>query len=620
MSIQFGKWNFDRETVDPEDLRRIRPALLEDVPDSEGCYCKGEIGILQMTHNSTPSSQTEKQPLVSSSGRVVAWDGRLDNRDDLIRSLNSDLPSNPGDLSIIAACYEKWKTHCFARIVGDWAISIWDPNEQSLILAKDPIGVRQLYYRVEKHQVIWCTDLTSLILCTGSSLHLDAEYIAGCLGFCPATHLTPYLEIRSVPPCSFVRLERGAQEITQYWDFDPEKTIRYRNDVEYEEHFRVVFSQSVGRRLRSCTPVIAELSGGVDSSSIVCVADDIIASGFSGVPRLETLSYYDDSEPSWNERPYFSKVEEKRRRAGCHIDISSVPLLGEFDETHFRATPFFEAHSSETSKKLTAFLKSTGSRVLISGFGGDEVAGGVPTPIPELADLIRYFRLRSLSRQLKAWALSKRQPWLKLLLETARSFCPRVPNAQRLHSASWIEHLFLRRHHRAIGGYESRLAPFGPRPSFQENIATLNALRRQVGCFPQMSNPYYEKRYPYLDRDLLEFLFAIPRDQLVRPGQRRSLTRRALAGIVPDEVLNRRRKAFVCRAPVEALERDPITLVLLGHSLGIIDPNRFRDCVEAARRGCEIPTTAALRTVILERWLMHVLQHEVIQLESASAC
>jgi asparagine synthase (glutamine-hydrolysing) len=147
-------------------------------------------------------------------------------------------------------------------------------------------------------------------------------------------------------------------------------------------------------------------------------------------------------------------------------------------------------------------------------------------------------------------------------------------------------------------------------------MATLNALRRQMGCFRHVSDHYYEKRYPYLDRDLLEFLFAIPRDQLVRPGQRRSLMRRALAGIVPDEVLNRRRKAFVSRAPMEALTCEPIDLALLGHSLRVVDPACLNDCMQAALQGREIPMTTALRTVILERWLRHVVQRGIIQINS----
>src|SRR6202044_2689500 len=102
------------------------------------------------------------------------------------------------------------------------------------------------------------------------------------------------------------------QTVTKYWDFDPAKKIRYRTDVEYEEHFRALFTESVRRRLRSDAPVLAELSGGMDSSSFECVADTIIAAGAADTPRIDTLSYYNDSEPHWDERSYFTKVEEKR--------------------------------------------------------------------------------------------------------------------------------------------------------------------------------------------------------------------------------------------------------------------------------------------------------------------
>jgi asparagine synthase (glutamine-hydrolysing) len=95
-------------------------------------------------------------------------------------------------------------------------------------------------------------------------------------------------------------LARGTQKVTKFWDFDPAKSTRYRTDAEYEEHFRDVFAQAVGRRLRSDSPVLAELSGGMDSSSIVCMADEIARHEPGGARRVETVSYYDDSEPNWN--------------------------------------------------------------------------------------------------------------------------------------------------------------------------------------------------------------------------------------------------------------------------------------------------------------------------------
>lgn len=123
----------------------------------------------------------------------------------------------------------------------------------------------------------WSTILDPLVLFAGHSFRLEEEYVAGWLAYFPAPHLTPYVGIHSVPPSSFVRLARKTLKVVKYWDFDPANEIRYRVDAEYEEHFRVVFSESVRRRLRSDSPVLAELSGGIDSSSIVCVADDVFA-------------------------------------------------------------------------------------------------------------------------------------------------------------------------------------------------------------------------------------------------------------------------------------------------------------------------------------------------------
>ena len=191
------------------------------------------------------------------------------------------------------------------------------------MLAKDPIGTRHLYYSFDNNQVTWSTILDPLVRFAGKTFALNEEYIAGWFSMFPAAHLTPCVGIHSVPPSSFVLLRPGKHTVSKYWDFDPGKKIRYRTDAEYEEHFRTVFATAVQRRLRSDRPVLAELSGGRDSSSIVCMADTIIARGAADTPRLDTISYYDDSEPNWNERPYFTKVEEKRGRTGWHINVGA---------------------------------------------------------------------------------------------------------------------------------------------------------------------------------------------------------------------------------------------------------------------------------------------------------
>src|SRR5437016_6824800 len=146
MSVQFGRWSVDGKPVDMEYLEKVKTVIAPYGPDDGGCYSKMDIGILYRAFHTTRESSRETQPHITESGAVIVWDGRLDNRADLIRQLRDVLRISSTDVSIVAAAYEEWGTDCFAKLIGDWALSIWDPRVRSLILAKDPIGTRCLFY------------------------------------------------------------------------------------------------------------------------------------------------------------------------------------------------------------------------------------------------------------------------------------------------------------------------------------------------------------------------------------------------------------------------------------------------------------------------------------------
>ncbi len=611
MSVQFGRCNFDGEPVHPDYLSKVMTTLLPHGTDNTNTYCKGPVGILYSAFFTTNESRREVQPYLSGLGSVMTWDGRLDNREELANELESHNKAQVTDLSLAAAAYGRWGTDCFPKLKGDWAFSIVNLAERSVVLAKDTVGTRHLYYSIDRRGVTWSALLDPLVLFADRCFALNEEYIAGWLSFFPAIHLTPYTDIHSVPPSSFVLIRDGRCTTKQYWMFDPNKKIRYQTDAEYEEHFRTQFKESVRRRLRSDKPVIAELSGGMDSSSIVSVADDLIAEGKAEAPSLDTLSYYNDSEPNWDERPYFQTVEQRRGRSGCHIDLSTQEMFDiEVGPDSFLATPATRLYRSRADKDCAAYMLSHENRVLLSGIGGDEVLGGVPTPLPELADLLARVQFGSLARQLKVWALRKRKPWMHLFLDTVREFLPRalIRTPQDRLPAPWLRTTFVNRHRATFLNYESRMKLFGPSPSFQEAMKTLEGVQRQIECFSVPLELPYEKRYPYLDRDLLEFLYAVPREQLLRPGQRRSLMRRALRGIVPDEILNRKRKASAARAPLVAISTEWASVVrvserMMGDALGIVDGKRFSEALRKARYGGEVPIDALIRTLNLEFWL-----------------
>jgi asparagine synthase (glutamine-hydrolysing) len=620
MSVQFGRWNFNGEPPRRDELERIDNILTPYGPDGGNTYSASGIHIRYRAFHTTQESRQEFQPHLTLSGEVVTWDGRLDNREELVIALGNRSSLHHPDVEIAAAAYERWGLDCFAKLIGDWALSICNPHAQTLILAKDPLGARHLYYSTEDGRLTWSTILEPIVLFAGRTLSLCGEYIAGSFSSFPATHLTPYLEIQSVPPSCFVQLGNGKQYIRKYWDFDPENRIRYCSDADYEEHFRTLFVESIRRRLRSDSPVLAELSGGMDSSSIVCVADKVIGHGRAGTSRLDTLSYYDDAEPNWNERPYFNKIEEKRGRTGCHIYLDPGEFFNlAFPRDRFMPTPSSALSLTEFAKQTVRCMTSQNNRVVLSGIGGDEVTGGVPDATSELADLLASLQTKRFAHQLKMWSLDKRKPWLHLFAETAREFFPPslvgVPRQRR--PARWVHPDFVRRYRDALLGYEGKLTLFGALPSFQKNMFTLEALRRQLARSALSLYPPHEKRYPYLDRSLLEFLYAIPREQLVRPGQRRSLMRRALVGIVPDEILQRKRKAFVVRGPMTVLSERwnslvPMSQHMITAALHVVEPRRFCDALNRAKHGQEVSIVAIVRTLILESWLRDLATRNVV--------
>jgi asparagine synthase (glutamine-hydrolysing) len=620
MSVQFGRWNFDGRPVDQGYLDKVKAAIAPQGPDGGDEYSQNGVSILYRAFHTTTESRREVQPHVPPAGSVLTFDGRLDNREELARRFAQTVDEDVTDLAIIRAAYQWRGTDSFSLLVGDWALAIWDPSDRSLVLAKDPIGVRPLYYSLANDQVTWSSLLEPLVELAEARIALEEEYLAGWLSFFPATHLTPYTGISSVPPSSFVQIRPGRKTTTRYWDFQPREKIRCASDQEYEEQFRAVFRESVRRRLRSNAPVLAELSGGMDSSSIVCMADGILACGPSDGPTLETVSYYDNSEPAWDERAYFTLVEEQRGRVGYHLDLGSI-RAGEFRtrSNHFHATPGSDGWMAQITKEVQARMHSHGNRTILSGIGGDEFTGGVPTGAPELADLLVQGQFGRLAHQLKAWALAKRSPWFHLLWEALHPFAPPALVGVRkpIRPARWLEPRFVKHHAETLSGYPHRLKIFGPMPSFQENISTLDAMRRQISCALSSSEPLCEKRYPYLDRDFLEFIFSTPREQLTRPGERRSLMRRALRGIVPDALLNRKRKAFVARSPRVWISNQWESLVgmsrdMISASLGMVDSRAFSEALEEARRGKNVAMIPLLRTLALESWLRDLRGRRIV--------
>jgi len=212
--------------------------------------------------------------------------------------------------------------------------------------------------------------------------------------------------------------------------------------------------------------------------------------------------------------------------------------------------------------------------------------------------------------------LAQRKPLHYLVGETLSWFFPTWAKTLEVHKPpiSWLDSRFFKRHRDVLQRQQRRAT--GP-PSFQENLYALDGVQRQLQCTLPATDPPLDLAYPYLDRDLLEFLFAIPRDQLVRPHQRRSLMRRALDGIVPDTILHRKRKAFVARGPMTAISVEwprfqDLTGQMLSGALNILNPGALAQSLLRARAGAELPLAALTRALWLEYWLRHLVDWNLL--------
>lgn len=615
MGIQFGICNFDGEPVDRDVIERVESLLTPYAPDGVSVLCCASAALLFGAFD-TGLIPDYPRPYRLPTGGWMMWDGRLDNRDELGRTY-AEIEHSATDVEIVARIYERLGDRTYSQLIGDWAVSLFVDTRREIVLARDFLGIRPLFYRTHDRQVAWSTLLEPLVFLTSDVPKLSESYLAGWMSSLPDCDLTPYQGVWCVPPCSVVRIQAGGKSIHQHWDFDPSQTIRYPTDREYEEQFHSVFRESVRRRIQSAKPVLAELSGGMDSSSIVCMADSLHEAGDCEFPRLDTVTYFDAREPNWDELPYARIVEQKRGRNGTHIDVGADSL----DENspsprRFRFVPTSPFARSAAADSFSQLLLGRGHRVVLSGLGGDEILGGVPTPIPELGDLLVRLNAIQFFKQSFAWAVAKRKPILGMWASVLRQFLTRssrssLESSERL---PWLEHDFVTRNSRELSFPSRRTTLTGALPSFQANLAVVENLRSQLSCLALEAFPPYEWRYPFLDRDLVSFCLSIPRGQIVRPRERRSLMRRSLAATVPGEILGRKRKAYVSRALVTTIRSEYDRLggcgPLLTAELGIVSSTGLTQAVRDAEQGLNVATMPLFRALALEVWLRDLEEYK----------
>ena len=543
MSSIAGVYLLDGSPVDPDRLKRMNDRLSHRGPDGSGLWCEGSVGLGHQMLWTTPESLHEKLPL-EADGLVITADARVDNREELLPELG--LREEVSDSEVILETYRKWGRDCVDRLLGDFAFVIWDKAKGELFCARDHMGVKPFYYYHEPGKIFAFATEIKALFAWGVQKEINEVRIGDYLeNLFEDREITFYLGILRLPAANFMVVNTSDLQKSLYWALDPKREIELGSDEEYEKAFREIFEKAVRCRLRSAFPVGSMLSGGLDSSSIVCMAREIL-------PKdrfLKTFSVVFNTVTQCDERQYIESVLEKGGFQSYYIQGDMIGPLSDVEEALWHMDQPFSAPNLFLHWAMYKEARNQDSRILLDGIDGDNVVSHGIANITELVVRGRFFSMlyevRCISRLV---GISPR----KLLLRYALR--PFVPNA--------VVELW----HNFQGGGEPNLANF----EFAKRICFIDRAKKQyrlrykpskTARLDQWLNLTWaihqqmleeaniaasafsvEPRNPFYDIRIMEFCLALPSNQKLRNGITRRIMHMALRDILPELIYHRIKK------------------------------------------------------------------------------
>lgn len=602
MSKLCGICHFDLRPVSVEDGVRVRTAL-----NSPGCFtpqtCR-QPGLLLGC--AAGSDAPRADGLIQLPDRSICLlDGRIDNRKDLLR--RTGLRPDCSDAALIFSQYRSKGVDGLDYVVGDWSLCIWDANLHEIVLASDYAGIRPLYYRRSGDSLYWSSSLVDLVQWAGIT-EPDDTYVASFLVRGKAPNRTPYAGILPVPAGQAVSITRDGLGQRAFWALPIHRETRFADERQYEERLLELFRESVQARLAVGRPTCSELSGGLDSSSIVCMADRVRRETARNSPDLITFSYTHENSP--DER-FYREVERACEVRPCHLELQEYPAVA---GDRMGATPaFWEPRFQELASQMAAM----GSGVLLTGQFGDFVTGNYPDSSSNVTEWLAKGRLWKATREAYTWGCAMQEPIYPILWSAMReAYFSWVPStnpsdATCAVSASTEDSLDERLHARLRAEDRERTAddpwrraPPGRRMRFRAAAEVLQSRALQT---PEALQ-HLSYTHPYAHRPLVEFMLTIPFGIVSRPNQPRRLMRRAFAGLLPALILKRKSKAsyeltyrgalmplarrlLQCPAEIQVAER------------GYVDRRSLIGRLEKFTQGLDCNETQLRQIILFEFWL-----------------
>lgn len=605
-----------------EEIARLNYSLGYLGPDGGQTYTSGPLGLVFRSFHTTCESRRVPQPFFGD-GVAVVFDGRIDNGRELSKQL-AGISSSASDVQIFAAAYETWGKDCFVRILGDFAAAIWDNTIRELLLVRDPFGVKKLVYSHSPEKIVWASDSAALLDSFDVPDDVDEDFIGLYLSFLPDGSNSPFKQVVPVKPGNYVAVKNNSLSTHEYWKISDHLKVTPGTRPLIEEEFRSLLFTAVAACMRAEGPVSAELSGGLDSSTIVCVADVLSRESEGSMPSISTISHVYNAARNADERDFISVVEKHRGVAGTHLVEDSDPILSRWPDPEFISFPNRDHCFGGMTDMTLAAMREHGSRILLSGLFGDQLLISSHLLPYEAADLVHTREFGKAFRTCYEWSLRNRQPVLPVWWHAGMR--PNLPSWMRradmfsgrgrrtsisqFSIPTWIDSGFARRTrlrqrvHRLLDGK----IQFG---AGTRGLRYAN-LMECVGYFGsgfgenQTTTSCIEMRYPFLYRPLVEFLLSLPYSELGNVHSVRYLQRTALRGILPDKVRLRTDKKGPTEAVFRAVAREwDMVSGLVRESRacerGFVSRNAILAEAERCRNGDQL--SDLLKFVALEMWL-----------------
>ena len=546
--------------VEPEVIKKMARIMSYRGPDEEGYYFNGNIG-LGHRRLKIIDLYTGIQPMVNEDKTVyLICNGEIYNFKKLRENLEGKGHHfySKSDNEVILHLYEEKGVDCVRYLRGMFAFAIWDGKEKLLFLARDRVGQKPLVYTQVDSDIVFASEIKSLLCCPGVSKEIDLTAVSDYLTYqaIPSPG-TIFKKIRKLPPASYLIWKDGKIKIERYWDVDFTKKIRLGNEHEYQELLWEKLTEATKIRMISDVPLGAFLSGGIDSSSVVG-----IMSQFSTHP-VKTFSIGFD-EKDYSELEYAKVVAEhfgtEHHQFIVKPDIISIlpKLIWHYNE------PF--ADSSMVPTYYVAQQTRKYVTVALNGDGGDESLAGYPRYyqtklLEKIYGILRRCGMlnspfnqlyKKLYKKFPQHIVSRTLEWLSEAKEYGFSYA----YARRLTSFSpekkaLIYSQFMKEHSEESSGFPAI-------DRIWEKTGNLNLVEKMLYSdfhlylpedlmvkidIASMSNSL-EGRSPFLDHKFIETIAGFPPELKLKNNISKYILKKKLKGFLPDEILSRRKMGF----------------------------------------------------------------------------